>query len=147
MKRGRRGAALVELALTLPLLLLILMGIAECGMYLHGRVMLAHGVSEGARKAAIGRPLREVIETTMTPLPRNSTATVRAEFQTTSPGPWAPLTDTADGMANAAPHKAEIRVTIQGYRYRMVTGSFFSWLPGYDRGTIPMSDDMVVMRD
>ena len=147
MRRGRRGAALVELALTLPLLLLILLGIVEFGMIMHGQVMLVQGAREGARSAAIGRPMQEVVDTTKASLPGKSAATVRAQFRATPDGPWESLTNTADGKSNAAPRNAMLRVTIEGYRHQMVTGSFFSWLPGYDRGSIPMSAEMVMRRE
>lgn len=54
LARGERGAAIVEMALVLPLLLALLMGILVYGQYF----MLAHNVqqaaNDGARAAIVG---------------------------------------------------------------------------------------------
>ncbi|WP_231732692.1 MULTISPECIES: TadE/TadG family type IV pilus assembly protein [unclassified Sphingopyxis] len=54
MARGERGAAIVEMALVLPLLLALLMGILVYGQYF----MLAHSVqqaaNDGARASIVG---------------------------------------------------------------------------------------------
>lgn len=48
MDNGERGASLVEMALVLPLLLLVLFGVVEFGRFLSTQ----HGVSTAAREAA-----------------------------------------------------------------------------------------------
>ena len=53
-KHPERGAALVELAMVLPLLLLILMGIVEIGLLFYNQQILTNSSREGAR-AAIAR--------------------------------------------------------------------------------------------
>jgi len=53
-KNSERGAALVELAIILPLLLLILMGIIEFGLLFYNQQVLTNSSREGAR-AAIAR--------------------------------------------------------------------------------------------
>ena len=53
-KNPERGAALVELAMVLPLLLLILMGIVEIGLLFYNQQILTNSSREGAR-AAIAR--------------------------------------------------------------------------------------------
>lgn len=50
---GNRGAATVEFALVLPMLLLVLFGTIEYGWYLAEQSVLANAVSQGAR-AGIG---------------------------------------------------------------------------------------------
>ncbi|MEW1820188.1 TadE/TadG family type IV pilus assembly protein [Arthrobacter sp. NPDC080031] len=52
-KQKERGAVAVELAIVLPLLLLILMGIIEFGRVLNVQVSLTEAAREGARYAAI----------------------------------------------------------------------------------------------
>jgi hypothetical protein len=56
--RGRtdRGAAAVELALVLPLLLLILFGTIDFGRLLYTKVELSSAAREGARVLALGHP-------------------------------------------------------------------------------------------
>ena len=55
-RRGRadeRGAAAVEFALVVPILLLLLFGIIDYGYMLSYRQGLSQGAAEGARKAAV----------------------------------------------------------------------------------------------
>jgi Flp pilus assembly protein TadG len=51
-----RGAAAVEFALVLPLLLLIIFGIIDSGRALSAQVILTGAAREGARLAALGQP-------------------------------------------------------------------------------------------
>jgi Flp pilus assembly protein TadG len=53
--RRRRGAATVELALTLPLLLALLGGTLEVSRLLEARTVLSQAAREGGRQAAAGR--------------------------------------------------------------------------------------------
>lgn len=59
MKRARpgreRGAAAVEFALLLPLLLLIVFGIIDFGRALNTQITLTQAAREGARLAALGQ--------------------------------------------------------------------------------------------
>lgn len=52
-KNKERGAVAVEMALLLPLLLLLLVGIIEFGRVLNVQVSLSQAAREGARNAAI----------------------------------------------------------------------------------------------
>jgi Flp pilus assembly protein TadG len=49
-----RGAAAVELALVLPLLLVLLFGIVDFGRMLNAQIVLTEAAREGARAAAMG---------------------------------------------------------------------------------------------
>ena len=49
-----RGAALVEFALILPLLVMFVFGIVEFGRFYNTRIQLTSAVREGARAAALG---------------------------------------------------------------------------------------------
>ncbi|MEV4642317.1 TadE/TadG family type IV pilus assembly protein [Actinoplanes sp. NPDC049548] len=51
---GDDGAAAVELALVLPLLLLLLFGIIDFGRALNAQITLTEAAREGARAAALG---------------------------------------------------------------------------------------------
>ena len=55
IKRARRerGQSLVETAITLPLLLLMLMGIMEMGWYFYNQMSVENGSREGARYAIV----------------------------------------------------------------------------------------------
>ncbi|MFJ5954762.1 TadE/TadG family type IV pilus assembly protein [Paenarthrobacter sp. NPDC092416] len=52
-KKNERGAVAVEMAILLPLLLLILIGIIEFGRVLNVQVSLTQAAREGARHAAV----------------------------------------------------------------------------------------------
>lgn len=52
-KKNERGAVAVEMAILLPLLLLILIGIMEFGRVLNVQVSLTQAAREGARYAAV----------------------------------------------------------------------------------------------
>ncbi|NGY58035.1 pilus assembly protein [Lentzea sp. NEAU-D13] len=51
-----RGAAAVEFALVLPILLMLMCGIVDFGRALHAQVVLTQAAREGARLAALGEP-------------------------------------------------------------------------------------------
>jgi Flp pilus assembly protein TadG len=52
-----RGAALVELAVALPLLLIILFGIIEAGFAINAQITVRHAASEAARLGAVAEPI------------------------------------------------------------------------------------------
>lgn len=60
--RGQRdrGAAMVELALVLPVLVLLLVGIVEAGRAYGANVALQGAARDGARLAALGSPSADV---------------------------------------------------------------------------------------
>jgi Flp pilus assembly protein TadG len=53
-RRDERGAALVEFALVLPILVFLLFGIIEFGRLLNTQVMITSAAREGARFATLG---------------------------------------------------------------------------------------------
>ena len=56
-----KGQALVEMALILPVLLLLLFGIIEFGRIFSAGLMVNHGAREGARLGAIGAADSEIL--------------------------------------------------------------------------------------
>lgn len=59
--KNKRGQTLVELALILPLLLLILMGIFEFGRVFNAYLITSHAAREGARVAVVGSDDLQII--------------------------------------------------------------------------------------
>jgi Flp pilus assembly protein TadG len=59
----RRGAAAVEMAFALPLLLLLLVGIWEVGRMVEAQQIVSNAAREGARQAATGRKSYDEIRT------------------------------------------------------------------------------------
>jgi len=53
--RGQRGQAAVELALVLPLVLLLFLGLVQVGLVVRDDVLLVHAAREAARRAAVDR--------------------------------------------------------------------------------------------
>lgn len=58
--RRERGAAMVEFALLLPLLLLVLFGLIDMGRMFLTQAMVTNGAREGARMAALGYTNSEI---------------------------------------------------------------------------------------
>jgi len=52
--RREAGASLVEFALVLPILLMVLLGIVEFGLYFYNDLQLAHVARDAARWASVG---------------------------------------------------------------------------------------------
>ncbi len=61
--KDNRGQGSVELALVLPILLLVLMAIVDFGRMFHGYLAVTAAAREGARQAAIGALDSEVTNT------------------------------------------------------------------------------------
>lgn len=55
LRKHEQGQALVETAITLPLLLLLLMGIMEFGWYFYNQMSVENGSREGARFAIVNK--------------------------------------------------------------------------------------------
>ena len=56
-EKRERGAVLVELALALPILLLLLLGIIEAGLALSAQITMRQAAAEAARLTAVGEPI------------------------------------------------------------------------------------------
>jgi hypothetical protein len=54
--RGERGASAVEFALVLPLLLLVMAGIVDYGMFFNNSLNVRQGVREAARQGVVQTP-------------------------------------------------------------------------------------------
>lgn len=58
--RRRRGQAIVEFAVVLPVFLLLILGVIDFGMVAHQSQSLGHAAREGARLAATGATESEI---------------------------------------------------------------------------------------
>lgn len=58
--RNERGQAMVELALVLPILLILLMGTVEFGRIFHSYLIITNASREGARLATLGASDAEI---------------------------------------------------------------------------------------
>jgi Flp pilus assembly protein TadG len=90
-RRDERGAALVEFALVLPVLVLFVFGIVEFGRAYSARIQLTSAVREGARAVALGGTPAEAADATKDGapgLPRDDiTVTASTSCTGTTPAP------------------------------------------------------------
>lgn len=61
IRHNQKGQALVELALVLPVLLLVLMAIVDFGRVFHGHLAVTSAARQGAREASLGRTDTEIV--------------------------------------------------------------------------------------
>ena len=66
---SERGAAAIEFALVLPILIMLLFGIIEFGRGYHAKVELTGAVREGARALALGKSTGEAAAATIDAAP------------------------------------------------------------------------------
>jgi TadE-like protein len=148
-RAGRRGAALVEFAIVVPLLLFLVLGIMEFGMIMHDYIMLAQGAREGARTAAIGQPVSKIKARVMEAAALRDLQPGMVQVTSLDPntGGWVAVIDKASGLENAVPSDGIVRVSINDYPHRMVTGNFFAWLPGYTDGAMKLGSRLTMRRE
>lgn len=61
--KSQKGQAMVELALTLPVIVLLLFGILEFGRISYSYIVITHAAREGARAGAVGKSDAEIMAT------------------------------------------------------------------------------------
>ena len=79
---GQRGAAAVEFALVMPLLLLLVFGIIDFGLMINEKTVVANAAREGARDGAISRKeavIRSSVAGSLAGLASNATVTVACQ--------------------------------------------------------------------
>lgn len=125
----RRGAAIVEFALALPVILSILMGIIEMGFLVKNQLTLSNATRDAARYAALGHTSSEVVTrlkngaAQLTPKITDSQIILEQTSDTTSANPayfaWPADIDTKNGV----PTGSLIRVRV-AYPHKALTGFF-----------------------
>jgi len=151
--RCRRGASFVEFALVLPLLLALLFGIIECGFLFKDQMAVQQAAREGARAAAVARPVAEigarVVAGATTLTPNALTHDVMSRYYNTGAWTaWVTVGDKTDGSGqNDAPAGGQVRV--RGYyTHTLLTGPLFANLIGRPgASTMPMYAAGVMRRE
>ncbi len=148
--RRTRGAALVEFALVLPLLLLLFLGILEFGVVALQELTLVQVAREGSRQASLGRSVAQIEERVLNmggALPNPGEVAVAATYSTDDGAtyPYA-LADVGDGSENDAPPGSLVKVIVT-CPHQMLTGDFFSWLTGVSDGRLPLKAEVVMRRE
>jgi|GEM_PF-1573740 len=147
-RRGTKGQALVEFALTVPLLLIIMLGSLEIGFLINGHIILANAVREGTRAASLGQTLPNVNARIISLSGRlNVTGNnITTQKSTDSGSTWTTLTIPTGGGSgtetstsyNSAKAGDLLRITVQ-VPYQQIT----NFIPGLNGVLITKS---VVMR-
>ena len=156
--KGNRGAAIVELALILPLLLALVFGAIEFGWMLRTYQAVGQLAREGARSACLNTSPGDVIDrmdtlaTTTYDLDTDNITSRLIEYRTyeqqvdgtwTMTQDWTELTTQALAVADAS-HYSQIKVSLS-YDYPLITGALFSWLSG--GSTVPMNQRVVMRKE
>ena len=126
----RRAIVSAELALTLPLLILLLLSIAEIGLILADSLALGSVCRESVRAAALGKSTSEIRAVGLASAPPSLTLvtgnfTLECRTQTSGVwGAWSVLGDTTSGgvVLNNAAAGTQVRVTL-AYQHTLIAGS------------------------
>lgn len=114
IKNNKKGQALVETALVLPIILLILLGIIEFGLIFNSYLVVGNASREGARTAAVG-----ATDTEIRTLVGNVATTLNAAKMTVSISPSQSVRKKGD----------EVSVTVV-YDYNLMTPIISAIIPG-----------------
>jgi hypothetical protein len=127
-----------------------LFGAMEFGLIFHHRVQLTGACREGVRRAAIGKTLAEVKAGVRNSAPLGITdeqISIEYNDQSDDSGSWVAATNNTGGTANAIPAGNLCRVRITSWPHRMVTGTYFSWLPGVSGPYFLMSANEAAIKE
>ncbi len=127
---GRRGVATVEMAILLPLMLLLIFGTLEVGLMAKQSHSLNHVAREMARVASIGAPNSQISAHMAAVAPGLDCDRIGSSIQyraweegAGTWGAWTTLTD--DGVENSASSGDQIRVKLT-YSYQLATGGMLA---------------------
>jgi Flp pilus assembly protein TadG len=131
-RAGDVGAAAVEFALVVPILLFLVFGIVDFGLAMFSQTMVGNAAREGARTAslegtqanaefAVTQALTGIIGTKPGVVADPATATAGFQVKCTkSDGTWCTGWTAAGGGTTPAPAGATVQVTIK-YAYKWIT--------------------------
>jgi Flp pilus assembly protein TadG len=117
----RRGQAIVEFALVVPIFLILVFGILEYAFYVKNAITIANAAREGARYATVGKTTTDIqgrVIQEAKPLTVASNS-VSCEFSTDNGATYQTLADA--NSKNTAPVGSLIRITVT-YRHKPLTG-------------------------
>jgi Flp pilus assembly protein TadG len=123
LARPRRGQALIETALVLPILLTLVFGIAEMGLYMYDYVQAANCAREAARRASVRAAdadsppycVSATLQPTLTPAnyedqPGGSDITAEVD----SDHNWIVIDNLIPGLPNPMPLNATVVMRMEG---------------------------------
>lgn len=145
----RRGAALVEFAIVLPLLILLLLGIMEFGILMLHQLNLEQAAREGSRLAAVRNATTDIltrIDNSAATLSNKQEMQVTLTYSTDNGASFPYTLGDASASENNAPPGSLIKVAID-CPHHLITGSFFAWLPGAVGNSLPLHAAVVMRRE
>jgi Flp pilus assembly protein TadG len=121
--RSTKGAALVEFAIVVMLLLMLVFGMIEYGILISDRLLLQQAAREGVRAAAIGLTTSTVVSTVESSAPglTITSSNITLQKQVGGAGAWVSLGDS--GTANDAVFGDYVSVTVS-ISHSWITGLF-----------------------
>lgn len=106
-----RGAAALEFALVVPVLLLLIFGIIEFGLAFQAQLALTHGAREGARLAAVGKFDAAIVLERTQPVTPVAIATTPSPVSSATSGQTVTVTLTHDYDWSVLPFPGTLRLT------------------------------------
>ncbi len=151
-RRARTGTSSVELALVLPILTTLLLGIIEMGIIVDRSIKLNQAAREVARSAAVGASLYEMnsraeaCTSSLDPSKLVCLCETRTyDSWSGSWGPWYQLGGSGD--TNDAAAGDQVRVSLD-YAHTLVSGGLFAAIAdGPDSQTLTLRSNIVVRRE
>lgn len=120
----RRGVALLEFALVLPILMLLILGIVEFAWFTKNQQTVSNAAREGARIASLDRPTSEIRARVTNSAAPITISSIALQYSTDSGSTYTNLGDTAQNKNNAPPGSL-IRVTVRAVHNPLTTLSLF----------------------
>lgn len=126
--KKRRGAAIIEMAIVLPLLVALVFGIMEFGLLLRDYLAMSQVAREATRSAAVGATTGQIDSTITTWAEKLGFTTSQAQQITVTKnyivgGGEYPLGNDASGEYNNAPVSSHVAVGLT-YTHNMLLGLF-----------------------
>jgi Flp pilus assembly protein TadG len=149
-RRRQQGAALVEFALIVPLLLMLFLGIVEFGVMMMHQLSLAQVAREGSRAASLGNTVTQVNQRMLNmagALPNQNEFVTSLKYSTDQ-GTTYPYTlgNAGGGVENNAPAGSLIKVQLD-WPHHFLTGSFFSWMSNAQGDRLPLRAIVIMRRE
>jgi Flp pilus assembly protein TadG len=144
-RRGRRGNALVEFTIIALLCFSFLFGIIEFTWMSTNRGMLMNGCARAARHGSLSASgtrvadLKNDVRSYSTLNVTDAYIQVQVNSAADGSGTWSDASDAATGNTLNVSAGYPIRVKVNSWPYHILSGRFFSWLPGASGGTLPLS--------
>jgi Flp pilus assembly protein TadG len=136
--RNNRGAALVEFAIVVSLLMVLLFGIIDFGWLIKDYLAINQAAREGARTAAIGKPTPEIVTRVLdsAPILGLKSADIVIDRKASGDTTWSALGNLGGQNSAASGDYIRVRVNLQ---HRWITGLFAS--------STPINAEMTIRRE